>query len=68
MDFSPHSSGSANPVVGDRSATDGWSSREVPRLLSSVELLKGGREVFIRHGGEVYRLRHTRNDKLILTK
>lgn len=31
-------------------------------------LLQGQREVLIRHGGECYRLRHTRNDKLILTK
>lgn len=36
--------------------------------LSSASLLHGQREVLIRHGGEVYRLRHTRNDKLILTK
>ena len=36
--------------------------------LQSRELLRGTREVLIRHGGEVYRLRHTRNDKLILTK
>ncbi|WP_309262174.1 hemin uptake protein HemP [Lysobacter arvi] len=37
-------------------------------LLDSGDLLRGGREVLIRHGDEVYRLRHTRNDKLILTK
>jgi len=37
-------------------------------LFDSDDLLRGGREVLIRHGGEVYRLRHTRNDKLILTK
>lgn len=37
-------------------------------LVDSDELLRGSREVLIRHGGEVYRLRHTRNDKLILTK
>lgn len=36
--------------------------------LDSDALLRGAREVLIRHGGEVYRLRHTRNDKLILTK
>ena len=36
--------------------------------VDSVALLRGAREVLIRHGGEVYRLRHTRNDKLILTK
>lgn len=34
----------------------------------SRRLLQGQREVVIRHGGECYRLRHTRNDKLILTK
>lgn len=36
--------------------------------LDSVQLLRGQRELRIRHGKEVYRLRHTRNDKLILTK
>ena len=43
----------------------------VPPATPSVEsrnLLKGANEVLIRHGSEVYRLRHTRNDKLILTK
>lgn len=36
--------------------------------IASDTLLRGSRELLIRHGGEVYRLRHTRNDKLILTK
>lgn len=36
--------------------------------FDSARLLQGRREVLIRHGGECYRLRHTRNDKLILTK
>lgn len=36
--------------------------------LDSRELMRGTREVLIRHGGQVYRLRHTRNDKLILVK
>ncbi|WP_449448478.1 hemin uptake protein HemP [Thermomonas brevis] len=36
--------------------------------LESRQLLQGRCEVLIRHGDEVYRLRHTRNDKLILTK
>ena len=39
-----------------------------PPSLESRHLLQGRSEVLIRHGGEVYRLRHTRNDKLILTK
>jgi hemin uptake protein HemP len=37
-------------------------------VFDSAGLLQGGREILIRHGGECYRLRHTRNDKLILTK
>ncbi|PJJ96408.1 hypothetical protein CO641_14265 [Lysobacteraceae bacterium NML91-0213] len=37
-------------------------------LLDSAGLLAGQREICIRHGNELYRLRHTRNDKLILTK
>jgi len=36
--------------------------------IESTRLLQGCRELLIRHGSEVYRLRHTRNDKLILTK
>ena len=36
--------------------------------LDSDMLLKGQREVLIRHGDRIYRLRHTSNDKLILTK
>jgi hemin uptake protein HemP len=47
-------------------------ARSVPvsqdTAVASQTLLRGAREVLIRHGGEVYRLRHTRNDKLILTK
>lgn len=48
--------------------------RIVPRpqaadeALDSNSLLKGRREILIRHGDRVYRLRHTSNDKLILTK
>jgi hemin uptake protein HemP len=39
-----------------------------PREIRSEELLDGAREVLIRHGEECYRLRLTRQDKLILTK
>ncbi|HZV38621.1 MAG TPA: hemin uptake protein HemP [Pseudoxanthomonas sp.] len=50
------------------------SLRERPRAVpaeetfSSEALLKGRREILIQHGDRVYRLRHTSNDKLILTK
>jgi hemin uptake protein HemP len=38
------------------------------QTVDSDALLKGRREILIRHGDRVYRLRHTSNDKLILTK
>jgi len=36
--------------------------------IDSRELLQGSREVVIQHGDQEYRLRHTQNGKLILTK
>lgn len=36
--------------------------------VDSRLLLNGAREIEIVHGDRVYRLRHTRNDKLILVK
>lgn len=36
--------------------------------LNSADLLAGRREVVIDHDGELYRLRHTKNGKLILNK
>lgn len=43
-------------------------SQAAPREYDSTELLHGAKEVLIHHAGEVYRLRLTRNDKLILQK
>ncbi len=40
----------------------------VPARLDSAQLFAGQREVVILHQGEAYRLRITRQDKLILTK
>ncbi|MBI3861242.1 MAG: hemin uptake protein HemP [Planctomycetia bacterium] len=39
-----------------------------PPTVRSDDLLRGGREILIEHAREVYRLRITRNGKLILTK
>lgn len=36
--------------------------------IDSARLMQGTRELLIAHAGEEYRLRLTRNDKLILTK
>jgi hemin uptake protein HemP len=38
------------------------------KRISSAELFAGAREVLIDHSGETYRLRHTSQGKLILTK
>lgn len=38
------------------------------RTINSTDILKGGREVFIQHGEERYRLRVTKSGKLILNK
>jgi hemin uptake protein HemP len=38
------------------------------RVVRSEELLLDQRELFILHGGQVYRLLRTRNDKLLLQK
>ncbi len=38
------------------------------KRIDSERLLAGGRELVIAHAGQEYRLRLTRNDKLILTK
>lgn len=42
--------------------------RATARLVNSAELMRGERELIIMHAGERYRLQHTRNGKLILTK
>ena len=63
----PPSSSRRGPLDGGRPLPPAQAVSGSP-LLESRTLLRGTREVLIRHGGEVYRLRHTRNDKLILTK
>lgn len=40
----------------------------VPPPVSAELLFGGAKEIVIRHQGDDYRLRITRNDKLILTK
>ena len=39
-----------------------------PAVYDSRQLFATGKEVLIRHAGEIYRLRVTRQNKLILTK
>jgi hemin uptake protein HemP len=39
-----------------------------PRIVNSQELLRGEQEIYITHQGDTYRLRRTRQGKLILYK
>jgi len=62
--MAPESQPNSTPPLPSDEAHKSATTRE----LDSADLLKGEKEVFIRHAGEVYRLRLTRNDKLILQK
>ena len=42
--------------------------KSFPGTVSAELLFRGAKEIVIRHHGDDYRLRITRNDKLILTK
>lgn len=60
-----------NGAMNDKEAGDKLASGAVAadrRQLDSMELLGRGNEVIISHGREEYRLRLTRQGKLILTK
>lgn len=52
-------------AVAERAASPGTPAR---RRLDLDTILRGAREVIIRHDGQDYRLRLTNNDRLLLTK
>ncbi len=56
-----------DPMPNSQTLTTATAIRE-PRVLTSEALLKDHAEIVINHHGERYRLRRTRQDKLILTK
>jgi hemin uptake protein HemP len=64
MPDAPDSSPPQDPKPGLAPA----SGDSVLPVVRSDDLLKGRREILIAHCEEVYRLRLTRNGKLILTK
>jgi hemin uptake protein HemP len=49
-------------------STQGEPSTGTARQVSARELLGSARTLQIEHNGEIYTLRLTRNDRLILTK
>jgi hemin uptake protein HemP len=56
------------PSPGSQLPGDRQSSTRQPRVWQSVEILQGAEVVLIEHQGEVYQLRVTRQNKLILNK
>lgn len=59
------------PQQDETPRTDHDHVQEIPlvgRILQSQDLLCGDKEVLITHRGELYRLRETKNGKLLLLK
>jgi hemin uptake protein HemP len=62
-------SGPPNPIEPSATASVDLALRgPVTQRIDSRRLLAGKNELVIDHAGQEYRLRLTRNDKLILTK
>lgn len=55
----------ANPA---RSTNPSAQPARAADRIPAQRLFQGGREILIDHNNEIYRLRITKNDKLILTK
>lgn len=54
--------------TGDESPASGPENKRPRRVVTSLELMGHNNELIIDHAGEEYRLRLTRQKKLILTK
>jgi hemin uptake protein HemP len=57
-----------DPLSGSPPAAPASAEPQRPVRVIVSELLAGGREAILVHGGQDYRLRITANGKLILTK
>ena len=70
------SAGAVGPDLGEpglgepglRETGAGGLANSLPKIIPFSSLVKCGDEVWIEHGGSLYRLRRTKQDKLILTK
>ena len=60
---------SASDVSPDRSlASHAWREKIGGKVVTFNELAKCGDEIWIEHAGQLYRLRKTKYDKLVLSK
>jgi len=58
----------SDKLASQRDEPAARNSVQSPRVVSARELFDGDREICIEHEGEIYRLRITRRNKLILQK
>jgi hemin uptake protein HemP len=58
----------SQPPRATRPDDVGGETSDIVQSVDSVTLMKGRRELIIRHGADTYRLRITASNKLILTK
>jgi len=58
----------AHRQPGNNGPQNGTESSRSRRTITSLELMGSGTELIIEHAGEEYRLRITKQEKLILTK
>ncbi len=56
------------PLPHEQEDANEGPASDAPKVVSTKELFDGEREICIEHGGERYRLRITRRNKLILQK
>ncbi|MBN9598616.1 MAG: hemin uptake protein HemP [Afipia sp.] len=64
----PRNDGSSQSIPGSPTSPDKRTVSIVDNRIGSKELFAAAREITISHGEDVYRLRLTSQNKLILTK
>jgi len=61
-------SGQSGPGQAAEAMGSAAAGSNLPKIISFSSLVRCGDEVWIEHAGSLYRLRRTKQDKLILTK
>lgn len=64
----PQQSDLPTAALDGQTAQEIESLRNLPKVIPFAALCRCGDEVWIENGGQIYRLRRTRQGKLILTK
>ncbi|MEC8558318.1 MAG: hemin uptake protein HemP [Planctomycetota bacterium] len=59
---------SSSATENARAATPTGEPSELPKIIRFETLARCGEEIWIENGGQIYRLRRTKQGKLILTK